>query len=278
MTADETEALVRRHYAAPGLDQNILDALRRLGRDPTAIADDDLDAVDHFHIGGKLATLTLIAMAGLQSGMHVLDVGGGLGGPARSMARLVKCSVTVLDLNPDYCRAGEELTTRAGFADSVHFHCGSALALPFSEAAFDAAWTQHSSMNIEDKAGLYRELHRVLKPQARLAMHEVMAGPTQAPHFPVPWADDGSISFLRPPTEIRAVIADAGFRELIWQDVTEESLDWFRAIRANGGSESPSALGMQLVLGDRAGAAAANLVRNLSEGRASVIRGVFSRQ
>ncbi|CAA9452538.1 MAG: hypothetical protein AVDCRST_MAG80-2450 [uncultured Rubrobacteraceae bacterium] len=148
--------------------------------------------------------------------MRVLDVGGGLGGPARNLASEIGCSVEVLDVTEEFCRAGEILTTRTGLGDLVSFRHASALDMPHPDASFDVVWMQHSSMNIADKERLYAEIHRVLRPGGHLALHEIMAGPVTPIHFPVPWARGPEISFLRPPEEVRALITGIGFEESAW--------------------------------------------------------------
>ena len=104
--------------------------MRAAGKDPDRLAPEDLAPVDQFHIGGRDATLELAKLAGLAPGLEVLDVGGGLGGPARTLAAEFGARVTVLDLTEEYCRVGEELTRRTGLADRVHFRHGDALASP----------------------------------------------------------------------------------------------------------------------------------------------------
>jgi hypothetical protein len=127
-------------------------------------------------------------LAGIQAGMLVLDVGGGLGEPARTLASEFGCAVEVLDLTEDFCPAGAAFTTRTGLRDLVSFRHGSALEIPYPDAGFDAAWTQHSSMNIADKGRLYGEIHRVLRPGGRPALHEILAGPVSPIYLLAPWA------------------------------------------------------------------------------------------
>jgi SAM-dependent methyltransferase len=270
--------LVSRHYDREDLGAAILSALRAAGLDPERITPDDLAPVDQFHIGGRNSTLELMRLSGLEPGMSVLDVGGGVGGPARTLATEIQCRVCVLDLSDAYCRAGEMLTERVGLADRVTFRQGDALALPFPPESFDAGWTQHSTMNIENKEALYAGLHRVLRPGARLAMHEVTAGPVQPIHFPVPWARGSDISFLRPAEAMRSLLAAAGFRELAWIDVTATALAWGRQRRAvaSAMAESPP-LGIHVILGPDARAMTANVLRNLEEGRIEIFGGLFER-
>jgi SAM-dependent methyltransferase len=269
---------VASHYGRPGLESAILAGLRAAGKDPDRLAPEDLAAVDQFHIRGRDATLELATLAGLAPGREVLDVGGGLGGPARTLAHEFGSRVTVLDLTEEYCQVGEELTRRTGLADRVRFRHGDALALPFPDASFDAVWTQHSSMNIEDKERLYESIRRVLRPGGRLALHEVMAGPGGPVHFPVPWSPDGAFSFLSPPETIRRLLAGLGFRQQAWVDVSPAALIWFRErVAAARSATAPPPLGLHLLLGAAAGRMFANMMRNLEEDRIVVIQAVWQR-
>ena len=263
------------HYAREHLTDAILAGLRAAGKDPEVLTVDDLKPVDQIHTLGASATRELLQMAGITARMHVLDVGGGIGGPARQLAVETGCSVVVLDLTEDYVRAGEALTARSGLTDLVTFQHGDATAIPFVGASFDIAWTQHSTMNIPDKVELYREIHRVLVRGGRLAMHEIMAGPAGPPHFPTGWAPDPSLSFLLPPEEMRALIRRCGFRELAWHDTTPRVREAFAQLGAN--PPAPSALSPALVFGTTAAEIAANSRRNVAEGRVVVIQAVFER-
>ncbi|GMV58193.1 MAG: hypothetical protein AMXMBFR72_13040 [Betaproteobacteria bacterium] len=266
------------HYGRADLATTILQALQAAGKDPDRLAPEDLAPVDQFHSRGIVATLELAERAGLAAGTHVLDVGGGLGGAARTLARRIGCRVTVLDLTREYCHAGALLTARCGLAERVRFECGSALAMPFADAAFDAAWSQHSSMNIADKPRLYGEIARVLKRGGTFALHEIAAGPRAPVHFPVPWARTPEISHLVAPDELRALVVAAGFAEREWIDETDRVLDWFArgAAAAAGGALPP--LGLHVLLGPDFGAMFANQVRNLNEERIRVVQGVFERR
>jgi SAM-dependent methyltransferase len=208
------------HYGRKDVGETILAGLRAAGKNLDALTPDDLAPVDHFHLRGKEATLELARRAGITRGLRVLDVGGGIGGAARTLASTFGCTVTVLDLTEEYCRVGETLTGLVGLSHLVTSRHGSSLAMPFEDGTFDLVWTEYSSMNVAEKEQLYSEIHRVLPSGGRLALHEIMAGPVQPIHFPVPWARDPAISFLRPPEEVRSLLARAGFREVEWVDVT----------------------------------------------------------
>jgi sarcosine/dimethylglycine N-methyltransferase len=183
MNEDRDDKSVGEHHGRRDRASAILTALRATGKDPAALTIEDLAPIDQLHARGSEATLELARLAGITAGMRVLDVGGGLGGPARTLASAFGCSVEVLALTEEFCRAGEMLTARTGLADLVCFRQGNALKMRYPGAGFDVAWTQHSSMNIADKERLYAEIQRVLRPGGRLALHEILAGPV-SPSIP----------------------------------------------------------------------------------------------
>lgn len=267
---------ISEHYQRHDLAALILTALRAAGKNVEAPTVDDLAPADQFHTGGTESTRRLAHRAGMAAGMNVLDVGGGLGGPARMLANSFACIVTVLDITQEYCRVGEMLTSLTGLSDRVKFRHGSALDMPFPAESFDAVWTQHSSMNIDNKRRLYEEIHRVLRPGGRLALHEIMAGLVAPIHFPVPWARHSAISHLSKPEELRAILAGIGFKELLWADETAMAVEWFRQ-KASTAESSQKHLGLHLLLGSDFTDMFRNQVRNLNEKRIAVVQAVFER-
>jgi ubiquinone/menaquinone biosynthesis C-methylase UbiE len=199
--------------------------------------------------------------------MRVLDVGSGLGGPSRCLAREFGCRVTGIDLTGEYCRVAAMLAKRVGLARLVSYGQGDALHLPFRDGAFDVVWSQHASMNIPDKAGLYGEMRRVLKAAGTLAIYDVLAGPRGPVLFPVPWARHPDTSFLVTPGELRQLLETSGFEILSWEDGTEAALAWFAAMRRKTPPEGVPPVGLHLLLGPDFPAMTANLRRNLEEGR-----------
>src|SRR5262252_5476329 len=230
---------VRDHYRATGLSERLKTALTALGPEDQRLTAQQLAALDQFHTRGLAATAELAKLAGITADMSVLDVGAGVGGPARFLAATYGCRVTGVDLSEPFVDAARYLTERTGQTGQVSFQVGSALELPFEDGRFDVALLQHVAMNIADRKGLYGELRRVLGPRGRLATFDVVSNGAE-PLYPVPWARTPATSFLLTAEQTRDAIEAAGFRTLVWRDDTSLAKEWSSKLRASGPPPSPN--------------------------------------
>jgi len=258
---------IQQHYARPDLGNLILAALEKAGKDINRLAPEDLAPVDEFHIRGRAATLELARAAGIDSTKQVLDVGSGVGGSSRCLAREFGCRVTGIDLTDEYCRVATMLSERIGLSALVSYRQGDALNLPFANDAFDVVWTEHAAMNIPNKARLYREMYRVLKPGGTLAIYDILAGPSGPVLFPVPWARLPETSFVVTPNELRTLLDQAGFRIVDWADTTDAARAWFVSLAEKIRKDGLPPLGFHVLLGPDFKDMAQNQRRNLEEGR-----------
>lgn len=259
--------VIQTHYTRVDLGDVILTALEKAGKDINHLTPEDLAPIDQFHIRGRAATLELARAAGLDASKHVLDVGSGVGGTSRCLAKEFGCRVTGIDLTDEYCRVASMLSAKTGLAHLVDYRQGDATKLPFDDQTFDVIWTEHVAMNIPDKARLYKEMHRVLKPGGTLAIYDVLAGPSGPVLFPVPWARTPDTSFLVSPTELRRLLEEAAFTITDWADTTEAARAWFVRLAEKIQKEGFPSLGFHLLLGADFKAMAQNQGRNLQEGR-----------
>ena len=261
------EHSVAQHYTHGSLERTILGALTASGKDPDRLAPADLAPVDEFHIGGRQATIDLANQLGAGPGLHLLDVGSGLGGASRYFAHERGCRVTGIDLTEEYVRAAEALARRVGLADRVSYRHGSALDLPFAPAAFYGAYMLHVGMNIEDKAGLFAGVRRVLKPGGFFGVYDVMREGGGDLTFPVPWASSPATSFVESAAAYRRLLDVAGFAVRKERGRRGFAIEFFRDMRAqaaqNGG---PPPLGLHILMGASAAQKAANMMANLERG------------
>jgi SAM-dependent methyltransferase len=272
----DVDERVTSHYGWPGLMEAIEHEIRRNGIEPEQVTVAQLAPLDNYHAFRLAGTLALARAAGITASDRILDAGGGIGGPARQLAMRFGCSVTVLDLTAEYCAVGERLTAWTRLTDKVSFVEASALQMPFAAASFDLVWTQHASMNIPGKEALYREIARVVRPGGRFAFFDILAGPNQPIHVPVPWAADRSFSFLLSPAETRAFITAAGFRETTWLTGPELQAELDRSDPIGDTPQEPQ-LDSGILNGRDGERMGRNVARNLTEGRILPVIGVFER-
>jgi ubiquinone/menaquinone biosynthesis C-methylase UbiE len=259
---------VAAHYSGGGdLAERIAASLRSAGKDFDELKTSDLASVDEFHIRGRKATLELAAQMNLSAESLVLDIGSGLGGPARTLAEAYGCHVTGLDLTQAFCDVAAVLSDWVKLGARTAFHQGDATDLPFAENQFDAAMTIHVAMNIPAKDKVYEQARRVIKSGGIFAVYDVLQGEGGAVLFPVPWARDPAISHLATAEGMKALLRDAGFKILQVQDSTAESLSWFEAMTTRKARPGPPPLFSQVLFSGEFDAMLDNQVRNLAERR-----------
>jgi len=267
---DKIEGIVREHYTVGGLAERIVEGLAASGVDLDRLSVDDLAIIDEFHIGGRPATQHALTRLSPSGNERVLDVGCGIGGAARFIATQSGCRVTGIDLTPAFIEAARVLTRLTGLEERVDFEVASALDMPLADDAFDAAITIHAAMNIKDRAALYREIARVLKPGAPLCVYDVMKKGDGPIAFPVPWAESDASSHLTTPDDMRTLLDDAGFEVREVEDRTEFAVAYIKQrveAAAATATDEPSPLGPQLIMGPTAHEKFQNLRRNIASGR-----------
>ena len=266
--------LVNQQYSRQELYQTILDALQEDGVEADAITREKLAGVDEFHVRGQEVTREMAALANLSAGTSVLDVGCGLGGPARLLADEYGCEVTGIDLTEEYIRTANQLSKLTRLDGLTHFITGNALELPFTDGRFDVAWTQHVQMNISDKNRFYQEIARVLKPGGRFMYYDIFSVDHQPIQFPVPWADNPTISHLMTLAEYRSVLTGAGLEEMNRVDQTARGIQFFRGLLEKLKTGSIPRISLRLLMGQDLPLKIANLLLNLEEGRLTLESGI----
>ena len=273
-----TEARISGHWTRGGLAEAVRAALAAAGLDADKLTVADLAPLDQFHGRGLDATRELAAHLDPYPGHHLLDIGCGVGGPARFIAAEYGCRVTGIDLTAEFCEVARMLNRATGLAGRVVIEQANALALPFADAAFDAAYTQNVSMNIADKLAFYAEAARVVKPGGRFVAAEYAIGPGGQPVFPVPWARVPEDSHLATADDTRRLLEDAGFEVLALNDRTPAMLAYYEESRRRLAAEGPPVLGAHVLLGADGVERLKNSARSVEQRRTVPIEAVCRRR
>ena len=143
----------------------IAKSLAALGIGPTdPIRSEQLFPLDQWHIHGIDAVRRAAEQFGLGPASRVLDIGSGLGGPARFLAHSTGCHVTALELQPSLHAIAADLTQRCGLGKLVTHLCGDALSHPIPDAAFDVVVSWLAVHHITDRTRLLARFARALRP------------------------------------------------------------------------------------------------------------------
>ncbi len=264
---NEAADKIAQHYGSSARAERILAALAESGVPVESLKPEALYPFDQLHARQLEGTKEHLGRLRLKASDHLLDVGCGIGGPARYAAATFGCRVTGIDLTEAFVDAARDLTTRCGLGDRADFHHGDALAMPFADASFDAASCHYVGMNIADKTGVIREIFRVLKPGGKLAWSEVTVGSGQPPAFPLPWARDQAASFLTTADGLRAAFDASPFKVVEWIDETEALRAFAAQARAAGRSNTTVSAGNAVVLGDDFAERFRNFGHGIGDGR-----------
>jgi len=256
---------VSEHYAHGELLDVIQSAVTNLGKTIESVTIDDLAPVDEFHIGGRLATDNLLDQLNFSESDHILDVGCGLGGASRYIASKFNNRVTGIDLTREYIEVGKELSAWVGLDRQVSLYQGSALAMPFEDEAFEGAVMLHVGMNIDDKAVLFAEVYRVLRPGACFGVYDIMQINNGELAYPVPWATDDTTSKLATPGHYNQALTHAGFKVGTHNTRRDFALGFFKQMRAKAEAiGGPPPLGLHLLMQQSTAVKFKNMVDNIT--------------
>lgn len=235
-----TEETIKR-YSTGKLRERVFAALRSEGHEPDVLKATDLGEADHFHIGGRAATAFIAEALGIGLGTRVLDVGSGLGGPARYFASL-GAVVTGVDVTAEFVAVADELDVACGMGGSITMLRASAQDTGLPEATFDAAVLMHVGMNLDDKPAVFQEIFRLLRAGGTLGIYDLMG--TNDLTFPLPWADSQVASHVESDEAYIGHLSGAGFGVSQNIDRREEALAGMARMQA--GKQSPLSAPMML--------------------------------
>ncbi len=217
--------------------ERVSNELIAAGSDPDGpLTVDELSPFDNLHYHGTEAVAHAIQALNLTAGVHVAEVGSGLGGPARFLADRSGCHVTALELQADMNEFAEGLTRSCGLNDLIKHQCGDVLDGPLESNAYDGVVSWLACYHIPDQELLYARIAHALKPGGRIYIEDLTSRGT--------FTDDEAEIFAtklygqatQSPAAYRATLEQAGFTDIAiddlstsWADFTRTRLNAYRA-------------------------------------------------
>jgi len=255
------------HWGKDDVYSLIVSVLEKMSKPLNSLTMDDLAPIDHFHARGFPATVELGDRLPIETQQHILDIGCGLGGPARYLAQRFQCKVSGVDITKPFVEAAKKFTHLLGMDDRVTLEHGDGHQLPYEDRVFDGAYAQHVTMNVADRAQFFAEAYRVLKAGAFFALTEHGLGPTDNPHYPLPWSEDGSGAYLVLPSETHTLLEAVGFENITTEDTGAKYLAAYKQVMEIAAKGTLPPLGAHILLGENAFQKMRNAARNIEEGR-----------
>ena len=269
--------LIENQYFTPGLYEDIIRRLEEQEVNLSNVSRGDIAGVDEIHVRGAEVSQELASEIKLDD-LRVLDVGCGLGGPSRMLADEYNCQVTGIDLSHEYIRTAKGLSELVGLQDKTDFIRSNALELPFENGSFDVVWTQHVQMNIRHKLKFYSEIERVLAEQGTFIYYDIFRTESGEVNYPVPWADDASMSFLGTTSNMDDILEKLCFKNLHTSDQTDKGIiflqDLFEKMKVNG----PPLLGLNVLMGSSTKEKLVNILFGLEEKQIVLQSGIYKKR
>ncbi len=260
------------------LQTRIAAALKTQGKSTDDLVLEDLAAVDELHIGGLETIKPIVSSLGVGPGDVTLDLGSGLGGPARFVARETGSRVVGVDLSADTTLAGNELSSWVGFDEKVQLEVADVCQVPRSSESFNAVLSVHVHMFLQTPELMFAEAYRLLKPGGRFVLLDPVRRADEGRHYPVPWAAEPDSDNILSEVELDTLAATTGFRRHTCGDLSSLAIDWFgdtfNRISEMGG---PPPLGLHLVMGPDFPTFALNAFQNLQSEKIALLHLVFEK-
>ena len=200
----------------------IYNNLAALGYGP----DDPLDLAaltpfDQYHYDGTHAVDLALSRLGVSNGARLLDIGAGIGGPARYIADQTGAHVTALELQADLDGVARDLTARCGLSARVTHTCGDILDGQM-RGPFDGIISLLCMLHIPDKPRLFAACRAALRPGRAMYIEDFARARPLSPAEEQLLAVKVQCTALPTPAEYRTHLAGAGFSAVNLTDVTQE--------------------------------------------------------
>jgi ubiquinone/menaquinone biosynthesis C-methylase UbiE len=273
---DDLSSRVEAHYYRNDLYNSILSRLTEMGLDPSSIAREDISGMDELHVRGAEVSEEMGAFVDFAH-KKVLDVGSGLGGPARMLAEKYGSIVTGIDLCEQFVDTANRISKLLGIEDNTSFIKANALDLPFESNCFDIVWTQHVQMNIKDKKRFYSEIYRVLKTGGYFVYYDIFRKNKEEIQYPMPWSNTSDMSFLFTKKELSEILKALGLENKRSIDQTNAGIMFFKQMKERKELNDNDFTAMNSAMGEDINSKLMNLLMHLENGILELESGVYKK-
>ena len=206
--------------------ERIQSELRELGKTGVKLTVEDLIPFDQFHPLSTAALDEAVKQLGISPSSHVLDIGAGVGGPARYLNHKYGCSVTGVELHPQMCSAAIELTQKTGLSEKVNFLQGDITSINLNGQTFDHWISIGVFLHIPDRYRLFSTCYSLLKPGGSGYIEDFFVRHPLTADQKKQLAETLACPYLPTREEYLAELAAAGFINLQFEDVTDLWQPW----------------------------------------------------
>lgn len=219
-------------YRSP---DRIFNELKALGlADDAPLNVEQLVPFDQYHYLGTDAVDEAIDSLSLVSQSRVLEVGSGIGGPARYLAQQTNCQVSAIELQTDLHEVAASLTKRCGLEDRVRHHCENILDFSTNPADFDGVVSWLSFLHIPDRSALFNKCHDLLRHGGKILIEDFYKRGELSPEETRILSEDIYCNYLPTLEEYRSQLLEGRFIEVrivdktrLWADFVNERLRQF---------------------------------------------------
>ncbi|MCX7981325.1 MAG: methyltransferase domain-containing protein [Syntrophales bacterium] len=250
---------VSEHYVRGELEDRIREVFN------TIPLPEDTASLDEFHVRGREATKSLASHLALSPSDVLLDCGCGPGGALRWIAGKYGCRVIGVDITIPFLKVARYISLCYGKEEVTSFVAADALRLPFRDDTFSVIISQHVMMNLPDKELLLLEWGRILKDGGKVGLNEIVLAGSE-PEYPLPWAEDRTMSYLLSAEEMKGLFLNNGFYIDHYEDTTDLALQWFSQV-----SKRNEKINLRLLMGEEMRIMAGNLRRALEDRRLKIV-------
>jgi ubiquinone/menaquinone biosynthesis C-methylase UbiE len=228
---------------------------------------EELFSIDQYHARGIAATFDLAKRMPIKKNQSILDIGCGLGGPARYYAKEFQCIITGIDITPSFIEIGNEFNKITSMSNKVKLKIGDGEILDFKNEIFDGAYSLHVTMNISDRKKFFSEAFRVLKKGSFFAFTEHGLGAEGNPIFPLPWADTEEMSYLMPLEQTILLLKEIGFSNIEIIETGEKYISGYEKLTKSSSEKNKPILGIHVIGGESMQARSVNSMKSIRENR-----------